>query len=117
MNGKDICEVKSVNKKTVQEVKFRMPDDKIILKTADCFKILGDPTRARILYALSQKELCVCDLSALLGMTQSAISHQLRLLRNTNIVKFRKEGKIVYYSLLDRHIIKLIETGVKHAKE
>ena len=102
MNGKDICEVKSVNKKAIKEARSKMPDDKIILKTADCFKILGDPTRARILYALSQKELCVCDLSVLLGMAQSAVSHQLRLLRNTQIVKFRKEGKIVYYSLLDR---------------
>ncbi len=117
MLRKDVCEIKSVDKKAVQEVKSRMLDNKIILKIASSFKILGDPTRVKILYALSQKELCVCDLSALLGMTHSAISHQLRLLRNINLVKFRKEGKIVYYSLSDEHVIKLIDMGIKYAKE
>ena len=117
MSKKDVCEIKCVNEKTVQKVKSRMLDDKTILKIANTSKILGDPTRLRILFALSQKELCVCDLAALLGMTQSAISHQLRLLRNINLVKFRKEGKIAYYSLADKHIVKLIKIGVKHAKE
>lgn len=117
MSKKDICEIECVNEKAVQKVKSRMLDDKTILKITNTSKILGDPTRVKILFALSQKELCVCDLAALLGMTQSAISHQLRLLRNFNLVKFRKEGKIAYYSLADEHVIKLIEIGVKHAKE
>ncbi len=117
MNRKDVCEIEYVNKRAVQKVKSKMLDDKIIIKIANTSKILGDPTRVKILFALSQKELCVCDLASLLGMTQSAISHQLRLLRNTNLVRFRKEGKIVYYSLADEHVIKLIEIGVKHAKE
>ena len=117
MTKKDICEVEYVNKKSVQKVKSKMLHEKIILRVTDNFKILGDSTRIKILFALSQKELCVCDLSVLLKMTQSAISHQLRLLRNFNLVKFRKKGKIVYYSLSDEHVIKLIEMGVKHAKE
>ncbi|MBR9678306.1 MAG: winged helix-turn-helix transcriptional regulator [Nanoarchaeota archaeon] len=117
MGGEGVCEVEYVNKKAVQEVKFRMLGDKTFLKTAGCFKILGDSTRVKILHALSIKELCVCDLSALLGMTHSAVSHQLRLLRNTNLVKFRKEGKIVYYSLADKHVVKLIDMGIEHAEE
>ena len=117
MSKKDVCEVEYVNEKAVQKVKSKMLDDKTILKIANTSKILGDSTRVKILFALSQKELCVCDLTSLLGMTQSAISHQLRLLRNTNLVKFRKEGKIVYYSLADEHVIKLIKIGVEHAKE
>ncbi len=117
MTEKYVCEIEYVNKRAVQEVKSRMLDNKIILKIADSFKILGDPTRVRILYSLSQKELCVCDLSALLNMSHSAISHQLRLLRSSNLVKFRREGKVVYYSLSDEHVIKLISMGIKHAKE
>ena len=117
MVKKDACEITYVNKKAVREVKSRMPGDKTILKTADSFKILGDSARVKILYALSLKELCVCDLSAVLGMTQSAVSHQLRPLRNISMVKFRKEGKVVYYSLSDEHVIRLIDMGVKHAKE
>jgi DNA-binding transcriptional ArsR family regulator len=117
MTEKGVCEIEYVNKRAVQEVKSRMLDNKVILKIANKFKILGDPTRVKILYSLSRKELCVCDLSALLDMTHSAISHQLRLLRSSNLVKFRKEGKIVYYSLSDEHVIKLIDMGIKHAKE
>ncbi|HEC82669.1 MAG TPA: ArsR family transcriptional regulator [Thermoplasmatales archaeon] len=117
MNKEDVCEIKYVNEKAVQKVKSKMLDDEIILKIANTSKILGDPTRVKILFALSQKELCVCDLAYLLGMTHSAISHQLRLLRSNNLVKFRKEGKIVYYSLADEHVVKLIEMGVEHAKE
>ena len=117
MSKKDVCEIEFVNKKAVREVKSRMLDDAVILKIVNSFKILGDPTRIKILYALSQTELCVCDLAALLEMTHSAVSHQLRLLRNTNLVKFQKEGKIVYYSLADDHVIRLIDMGIEHAKE
>jgi DNA-binding transcriptional ArsR family regulator len=113
----NICEIKHSNEEAVLEVKSKMPDSEIIEKTAECFKILGDITRMKILVAISQRELCVCDLSALLRMSQSAISHQLRILRNTNLVRFRREGKSVYYSLADQHVLKLIEMGIEHAKE
>ena len=94
-----------------------MLKNNIISKTVNNFKILGDSTRMKILYALSQKELCVCDMAALFDMKHSAVSHQLRLLRNTNLVKFKKQGKIVLYSLADKHVMKLIDMGIKHAKE
>ena len=112
-----ICEANCVNEKAIQEIKEKMPEDRIVLKIANISRILGDPVRIKILLALSQRELCVCDLASLLNMTQSAVSHQLRLLRNTNFVKYRKEGKSVYYSLADKHVMKLIEMEVEHAKE
>ncbi len=112
-----ICEANCVNEKAIREIREKMPEDRIILKIANISRILGDPVRIKILLALSQRELCVCDLASLLGMTQSAVSHQLRLLRNTNLVKYRKEGKSVYYSLADKHVMKLIEMEVEHAKE
>lgn len=117
MTKKDDCEIECVNEKAVQKVKSQMPQNEIMLRAVNNFDILGDATRFKILYALSKKELCVCDLSALLGMSHSAISHQLRVLRSSNLVKFRKEGKVVYYSLADEHVIKLIDMGIKHAKE
>ncbi|MHA1238906.1 MAG: ArsR/SmtB family transcription factor [Candidatus Odinarchaeia archaeon] len=117
MKEEDVCEIKYVNVKAVEEVRAKMLEDSLIIKAADIFKILGDPTRVKILYALIQRELCVCDLSALLNMTHSAVSHQLRVLRAAKLVKFRKEGKNVYYSLSDDHVVKLIKIGVEHAKE
>ena len=114
MTKKDVCEVEYVNKRSVQRVKSKMLHEKIILRVTDNFKILGDSTRIKILFALSQKELCVCDLSVLLKMTQSAISHQLRLLRNFNLVKFRKKGKIVYYSLSDEQDRKSTRLNSSH---
>ncbi len=112
-----ICNIESINKEIVEEVRKKMLGSELTVQVSDIFKILGDPTRVKILYALFQEELCVCEISALLGMSQSAVSHQLRILRSSNLVKFRKEGKAVYYSLADEHIIKLIEMGVEHAKE
>lgn len=83
-------------------------------RLAETFKTLGDPTRIKIIHALSQTELCVCDLAELLEMTQSAISHQLRVLRNNRLVKYRKEGRTVYYSLDDEHIVLLFNQGLVH---
>ncbi|MBR9691147.1 winged helix-turn-helix transcriptional regulator [Candidatus Woesearchaeota archaeon] len=117
MTKKDVCEIQYVNKKAVAEVRSRMLDNNTFSKMAERFKLLGDPTRVKILFILSQKELCVCDIAALLKASQSAISHQLRALRNSNLAKSRKEGKIVYYSLADEHVIKLIDMSVKHAEE
>ncbi len=113
----EICDVFCINKEAVDDVRARMLDRQLVADTADLFKVLGDPTRMRLLYALSQRELCVCDLSAVLDMTQSAISHQLRVLRGARLVRHRKVGKIVYYSLADAHVVQLMEVGVDHARE
>ena len=117
MSDKNYCEIKSIHEKSVLEVKAKMLDENAFSIIAQRFKLLGDSTRVKILFALSQKELCVCDIAVLLDKTQSLISHQLRALRNSNLVKYRKEGKIVYYTLSDEHVINLIDMSVKHAKE
>ncbi|TLN02498.1 helix-turn-helix transcriptional regulator [bacterium] len=103
-----------INEKAVQELKQRLPDRETAGRLAETFRVLGDPTRVKIIYALSQRELCVCDLAAIIGMTQSAVSHQLRVLRNLRLVKYRKEGKIVYYSIDDHHILNLFNEGLEH---
>jgi len=113
---KDICEVFCINQKKVDAVRKVMQTDGVIQKLAQTFKVLGDPTRTQILYALAQDELCVCDIACLLGKTQSAVSHQLRVLRNLDLVKYRKEGKIAYYSLNDIHIRNLFAEGLEHVK-
>jgi len=113
---KDTCEVFCINQKKVDAVRRVMQTDGVVRKLAQTFKVLGDPTRTQILYALAQDELCVCDLACLLGKTQSAISHQLRILRNLDLVKYRKEGKIAYYSLDDKHIQSLFVAGLEHVK-
>jgi DNA-binding transcriptional ArsR family regulator len=84
---------------------------------AETFRTLGDPTRVRMLDALSQRELCVCDLAARIGLSESAVSHQLRLLRNLRLVRPRREGRMVFYSLDDRHIITLFQQGLRHVQE
>ena len=93
------------------------PADEILYKLADLYKVFGDPTRIRILYALSGGELCVCDIAELLGMTQSAISHQLRVLKQSSLVKFRRDGKTVYYSLADAHVATILIQGLDHVQE
>jgi len=113
----EICDVFGIHKEVVDSVRAQMLDRQMVTDAAEIFKVLGDPTRMRLLYALAQRELCVCDLSAVLGMTQSAISHQLRVLRSARLVRYRKAGKIVYYSLADAHVIQLIDGGVDHARE
>jgi ArsR family transcriptional regulator, lead/cadmium/zinc/bismuth-responsive transcriptional repressor len=117
MKVDDICEIECSDKKAVEDVKSKMLDKNLLMIIAENFKIFGDPTRLKILQALYQRELCVCDLTAALDANQSTISHQLRLLRGKNLVKFRKQGKMAYYSLADEHVEKIIELGVEHAKE
>lgn len=112
----DICEVLCIHEDTVREIKEKFLDRDTLLKLAESFKALGDLTRVQIIHALSMQELCVCDLAALLGMSQSAISHQLRVLRNLRLVKFRKEGKVVFYSIDDNHIINLFMQGLDHVR-
>ncbi|MBE6032238.1 MAG: winged helix-turn-helix transcriptional regulator [Firmicutes bacterium] len=93
-----------------------LPKDEY-LRMAALFKLFGDGTRIQILHALEQKEMCVCDLAALLGMTKSAISHQLKGLRMANLVKFRKDAQVVYYSLADDHVKAILDTGFEHLWE
>ncbi len=111
------CNVDLTDKSSIKELKFKMLEDKVFLKISDDYKIFSDPTRVKILYVLSQKELCVCDLAALLEMTHSAVSHQLRIMRNNNLVKFKKIGKNVYYSLRDEHVTIMLKMGIEHANE
>ncbi|NIM19703.1 MAG: metalloregulator ArsR/SmtB family transcription factor [Candidatus Latescibacteria bacterium] len=113
----DTCEILFVDEEKVQAVRTAMKPESVFAALAEIFKALSDPTRIRILYALSLKELCVCDLANLLGRTSSAVSHQLRVLRHLKLVKFRKEGKIAYYSLDDEHIHHLFKEGLKHVEE
>lgn len=110
----DICDVCHHHNLTLPA---QAPADEILYKLADLFKVFGDPTRIRILYALSSGELCVCDIAELLGMTQSAISHQLRVLKQSFLVKFRRDGKTVYYSLADSHIATILAQGLDHVQE
>ncbi len=111
------CDVPMIHEETVREVFEAMPDDGLLFDMAEFFKVFGDSTRVRILFALHHSELCVCDLSALLSMSQSAISHQLRILKNARLVSSRREGKVVYYSLLDDHVKDIIEVGTAHLLE
>ncbi|MBI5408175.1 MAG: winged helix-turn-helix transcriptional regulator [Nitrospirae bacterium] len=113
----DVCEIKSVDRKKVAAVKKAMLTDDEVNKLSETFSVLSDPTRTKIIYALSKEELCVCDIAGVLGVSISAVSHQLRILRNMRLVKFRKEAKMVYYSLDDGHIETLFNEGLKHVRE
>jgi ArsR family transcriptional regulator len=110
----DVCETVFTDEKAVAYVRQRLSDEPKTHKIAEIFKALADPTRIRVIEALSIKELCVCDLANLLGMTQSAISHQLRILRQNGVLKYRKDGRIVYYSLDDDHVSTLLNTVSSH---
>ncbi|MDA0999098.1 MAG: metalloregulator ArsR/SmtB family transcription factor [bacterium] len=113
----EFCDCKFVDEAKVSAVQETMKSEKIFFALAETFKVLGDPTRTKILFALAQEELCVCDLSNLLGLSQSAASHQLRVLRNMHLVKYRKEGRMVYYSLDDHHIEMLFAEALNHVQE
>lgn len=113
----DRCDCNIIHEEVVAEVRTKMPDEEALLNLADLFKVFGDSTRVKIVCALLKSEMCVCDIAALLGMTKSAISHQLRTLRQTRLVKYRREGKIVYYSLDDEHVGNIFEQGLQHVCE
>ena len=108
------CDVHAIHDEVVASVRALMPTGDEFKNLATLYKMLADPTRVRILWALLNSEMCVCDLAVLLDMTKSAISHQLKSLRLTNLVKFRKQGKIVYYSLADDHVRDVFEKGFEH---
>ncbi len=112
-----ICEVDCVHPQHVKQALRSIPASEVVSELAETFKTLGDPTRLRIVAALAKRELCVCDLAAVLGASQSAVSHSLRSLRQLRLVKFRKEGKIAYYALDDSHIATLLREGVRHVEE
>lgn len=116
-NDEFFCDCDVIHADVVQDVKNRMPDISELYELSDFFKVISDNTRLKIMWALDEHEMCVCDLAVLLNMTKSAISHQLRTLREANLVKNRREGKIVYYSLADDHVCQILETGLAHIKE
>lgn len=111
------CDITVIHEELVEQVRQSMPKEEMLFNLAELFKVFGDTTRIRILYALSQSEMCVCDIAYLLGMTQSAISHQLRVLKQAKLVRFRKEGRVVYYSLDDNHIEAIFDQGYQHIQE
>ncbi|NLP28827.1 MAG: helix-turn-helix transcriptional regulator [Clostridia bacterium] len=113
----DICASTVIHQEVIDKVKDHIPDEEILYDLSDLFKVFGDTTRIKILCALFQAEMCVCDIAALLNMTQSAISHQLRVLKQARLVKFRKEGKVVYYSLDDDHVKSIFDQGLNHISE
>jgi len=115
--SRDVCEAVCFNKKKVASIKKSLIPDAEINTLSDIFKVLGDTTRVKILLALADEELCVCDIANVIGLSLSAISHQLRLLRNLRLVKYRNEGKMVFYPLDDEHITRLIKEGIEHIRE
>jgi len=112
-----ICDCDVIHASVVEKVKKKMPDEGELYDLSDFFKVLGDSTRVKIMWALDESEMCVCDIAVLLNMTKSAISHQLRSLKQANLVKYRKEGKIVFYSLSDDHVKDIFEKGLEHIRE
>ena len=111
------CEFMHAHPDTIEKIKSDMPDDDTLIDVAELFKVFGDSTRIKILSALSGGELCVCDISTAVGMTSSAVSHQLKILKNAELVRFRREGKTVFYSLADGHVNTILEQGFEHINE
>ena len=111
------CEVTLIHEDNVKKTINELPDDELIADLSDMFKIFGDQTRVKILMALESGEMCVCDIAAVMNMSQSAISHQLRVLKQSNIVKTRREGKVVYYSISDDHVKEIFDMAMVHVQE
>lgn len=113
----ECCDYLHIHEEIVGKVRAEMPDEDTLYDLAELFRIFGDSTRIRILYVLFEAEMCVCDIASVLGMTQSAISHQLRALKTARLVKGRREGKTVFYSLADEHVKTIINQGLDHVAE
>ena len=105
------------HKETVDKVNSDMPDEELLYDLAELYKVFGDSTRIRILYVLFEAEMCVCDIAQVLSMTTSAISHQLKVLKQAHLVKYRREGKTVFYSLSDDHVRSILDQGLEHISE
>ena len=113
----DSCDVFHLEAAKVSALKSTLLGDSSVVALAETFKVLGDTTRVRILDALSRAELCVCDIARLLGLSESAVSHQLRLLRGMRLVRPRREGRMIHYTLDDQHIVGLFKQGLEHVQE
>ena len=116
-NKVESCSCNIIHKDVDEEVKDKLPQEEILYDLAELFKVFGDSTRIKIICSLFESEMCVCDLSALLNISQSAISHQLRVLKSARLVKFRRAGKVIYYSLDDEHIKQIFDAGLHHITE
>lgn len=115
-NNQDLCQITCVHEEVVEEVITKLPQDEQLIDLADFFKSFADVTRIKMIAALQESELCVCDLANVIGLSQSAVSHQLRVLRQQRLVKYKKVGKIVYYSLDDEHVSEVMKQGLSHIK-
>ena len=113
----DRCDCTTIHEEVVNDVRAHMPEEDTLLELADVFKVFSDSTRVKILYALFRAEMCVCDIAVLLGMTKSSISHQLRILKQSKLVNYRKDGRVVYYSLADEHVKNIFDQGLIHVCE
>lgn len=111
------CEYHYVHQELVDKIAEIMPDEDLLFDLAELYKIFGDSTRIKILYALFEAELCVCDIATLIGASVSAVSHQLRILKQASLVKFRREGKMAFYSLSDDHVRSILDQGIEHIGE
>lgn len=112
-----MADKKQTEMKTAQQITDILPDDEILYDLAELFKVFGDSTRVKILYALFESELCVQDMAQILNISQSAVSHQLQILKANKLVKYRREGKAIYYSLADEHVCSIINQGMEHVAE
>lgn len=113
----DLCEVRCVDAPKVRRAQKAMKSPEVVTILAETFRVLGDPTRLRIVHALADHELCVCDLATVVGVEQSVVSHSLRALRRMRLVRYRKDGKIAFYSLDDDHIASVVGEGFRHVEE
>lgn len=113
----EMCDYIHVHQEIVDKVNENMPDEEMLFDLAEFFKVFADSTRIKILYVLLQSEMCVCDIGQILGISQSAVSHQLRVLKQMRLVKYRKEGKSIFYSLSDKHIELILNQGIEHVAE
>ena len=117
INDVECCDFYQVHEDVVKAVNNKMPEEDELYDLAEIFKVFGDSTRIKILYVLFESEMCVCDIAQLLNMNQSAISHQLRILKQMRLVKFRRDGRSVLYSLADSHIETILAQGMEHIGE
>ena len=111
------CDYIHAHDEIVKKVKDAIPGEEMLFELSELYKIFGDSTRIKILYVLFESEMCVCDIAQLLELSQSAISHQLRVLKNARLIKFRRDGKTIFYSLADEHVRTIIDQGIEHIEE
>ena len=116
-NSLPFCECEEVHTDIIKKKNANMPDEESVYELSDFFKMLGDSTRMRILFAIEGEPICVCDIAELLGMTKSAVSHQLKILRQSGLIKYKKTGKNVFYSLADNHVRDIIDIALEHSRE